>query len=62
MKLILDGIHKDIDHSGPVCQLLKALGIRREEVVVKVNGEVSPETADVGKKDQVEIIRVVFGG
>ena len=62
MKLFLDGIQKDIAHTGSVLELLKSMGIRREEVIVKVNGSVSPETVDVCADDKIEIIRVVFGG
>jgi sulfur carrier protein ThiS len=62
MRLILDGIQKDIVHTGSVEKLLKSLKIRREEVIVKVNGKTTPETIDLSTNDEVEIIRVVFGG
>lgn len=62
MKLILNGIHKDIVYTGSVAELLKSMKINREEIIVKLNGLVCPETTVVGAQDQVEIIRVVFGG
>jgi sulfur carrier protein ThiS len=34
----------------------------REEVVVKVNGRLAPETRVLSAKDRVEVIKVVFGG
>ncbi len=63
MKLMLDGRKaKQIKFSGSVASLLKKIGVRREEVVVKLNGRLAPETASVGASDKVEVLRVVFGG
>ncbi len=62
MELIIDNERKDLDYSGTVSSLLKDLKFMREEVVIKVNGKLAPETRKVGKKDKVEIIKVVFGG
>jgi thiamine biosynthesis protein ThiS len=62
MRLILDGQNKEAQHTGSIADLLKKLKLRREEVVVKLNGELAPETVSVEESDKVEIIRVVFGG
>jgi thiamine biosynthesis protein ThiS len=62
MELIFDNQEKEIDFSGTVDELLKELKVMREEVVIKVNGKITPETESVGKNDKVEIIKVVFGG
>jgi thiamine biosynthesis protein ThiS len=62
MRLFLDGQSKDLKHAGPISDLLKRLKLRREEVVVKLNGKLAPETSSVEENDKVEIIRVVFGG
>jgi sulfur carrier protein ThiS len=62
MQLIVDGERKRMRHSGSVAALLKKLGVMREEVVVKVNGRLAPETREIGPKDKVEVIKVVFGG
>lgn len=62
MQLILDGREKDVNHKGSIAKLLKKLNIRREEVVIKVNDNLAPETAEVSEKDRIEIIRVIFGG
>ena len=48
--------------SGTLIELLKKLKVMREEVVVKVNGKLVPETTRLKKTDRVEIIKVVFGG
>lgn len=47
---------------GKISDLLKRLGLAREEVLVKVNGKLAPEDAEISGKDKVEIIKVVFGG
>ncbi|MFH1784888.1 MAG: MoaD/ThiS family protein [Candidatus Micrarchaeota archaeon] len=43
-------------------ELVKKLGFMREEIVIKVNGKLVPETTQLKKTDKVEIIKVVFGG
>lgn len=62
MDLIVDNEHKEMEFSGTLSDLLRELRVMREEVVVKVNGRLAPETRKIGKKDKVEIIKVVFGG
>ena len=62
MKLFLDGRLKKLNHAGTVSALLKKLKVSREEVVVKLNGRLAPETASVLTSDKVEVIKVVFGG
>ncbi len=63
MELILDsGRPRKLSFSGEVGSLIKKLGLMREEVLVRVNGKIVPETRIVGPKDRVEVIRVVFGG
>lgn len=47
---------------GEISDLLKKLGLAQEEVLVKVNGKLAPEDAEIGAKDKIEIIKVVFGG
>lgn len=62
MELIVDSERKRMRHSGSVSSLLKKLGVMREEVVVKVNGKLAPETHEINARDRVEVIKVVFGG
>lgn len=47
---------------GKILGLLSELKLSREEVLVKVNGKLAPEDAEISQKDRVEIIKVVFGG
>ncbi|MBI5228238.1 MoaD/ThiS family protein [Candidatus Micrarchaeota archaeon] len=62
MELVFDNQKMDKEFVGPISSLLRELKVMREEVVVKVNGKLAPETLKVGKNDSVEIIKVVFGG
>jgi len=62
MQLVLDNKRKEMEFKGTVQDLLKELKVRREEVVIKVNGSLTPETKEIGPDDRVEIIQVVFGG
>jgi thiamine biosynthesis protein ThiS len=51
-----------MNFSGTLIELLKELKVMREEVVIKVNGKLVPETTMIRKTDKVEIVKVVFGG
>ncbi|MCI0503571.1 MoaD/ThiS family protein [Candidatus Micrarchaeota archaeon] len=62
MELVFDNKKKRMRFSGDVASLLKKLGVMREEVVVKVNGRLAPETRPLLASDRVEVIKVVFGG
>jgi sulfur carrier protein ThiS len=62
MELIIDEERKRMRHNGSVGDLLKKLGVMREEVVVRVNGKLVPETRELGTSDRIEVIKVVFGG
>lgn len=62
MKLILNNEKKELVFSGTAAQLIKQLNLRREEVVIKINGRLAPETTQLDGNDSVEIIKVVFGG
>ena len=62
MLLILDNKRKKMEFKGTALQLLKKLELRREEVVVKINGKLAPETTELDGKDKIEVIKVVFGG
>jgi sulfur carrier protein ThiS len=51
-----------MEFNGTIGELLRELRVMREEVVVKVNGKLAPETKALSPKDKVHIIKVVFGG
>lgn len=62
MQLIFENKSKEMDFDGTVITLLRSLKVMREEVVIKINGKLAPETAKIKSGDCVEIIKVVFGG
>lgn len=62
MNIIVSGEKTNIQFKGKISDLLHKLKIPREEILVKVNGKLAPEDAEVSQKDKVEIIKVVFGG
>ncbi len=47
---------------GKISSLLQSLMLAREEVLVKVGGKLVPDDAEIGAKEKVEVIKVVFGG
>ncbi len=62
MKVAINSETLMIDYEGDVKGLLKLLKVQRETVVAAKNGKIVPETEKVGKDDEVEIIRIIFGG
>ena len=62
MELVFDNQKSEMQFNGTLAELLKDLKVMREEVVIKVNGKLMPETERIGPGDKVEIIKVVFGG
>ena len=62
MQLILNNETRELEFNGTAEQLLKQLNVRREEVVLKINGKLAPETTSLSESDRVEVIKVVFGG
>lgn len=62
MKIQIDKQTKEMRFEGDISQLLKELKIQREECVVKVNGKIAPDNKELKEMDEVEIIKVVFGG
>ncbi|MFH0884504.1 MAG: MoaD/ThiS family protein [Candidatus Micrarchaeota archaeon] len=62
MEVIIDNRKQEVGFSADVSSLLRELGLMREEVVVKVNGRLVPDTKTLAHTDKVEVIKVVFGG
>ena len=62
MELVLDDERKEMEFEGTIAELLRNLKLMREEVVVKLNGKLAPETVKIKPQDRVEVIKVVFGG
>ncbi len=62
MKVQIDKQIKNISFNGSVSDLLKELKIQREECVVKVNSKLAADNKKLIESDEVEIIKVVFGG
>ncbi|MDO8554921.1 MAG: MoaD/ThiS family protein [Candidatus Micrarchaeota archaeon] len=62
MEIKINNEHQQLQFKGTAEQLLKQLKIRREEVVIKINGQLAPETSELSDSDSIEIIKVVFGG
>lgn len=62
MEIELNNEKQSLEFSGTAMELLKKLNVRREEVVIKINGRLAPETSELKDRDRVEIIKVVFGG
>ncbi len=62
VRVLIDGENKELQFQGTIEELIKKLDYSIEEVLVKKNGELVPETETVNDKDKIEIIKVIFGG
>jgi sulfur carrier protein ThiS len=62
MKVTLDGRAAKIAKASTVAELIASLGLSGEETLVKVNGKLSPNRARLSPKDEVKVLRVIFGG
>lgn len=62
MKVTLDGKKVAAGKAASVGELLAGLKVSTEEALVKVNGKLSPESTVLSAKDEVKVIRVIFGG
>ncbi len=62
MKIRLDGKARQVAAGSSIGSLLEELGISRQVAITKVNGRVRPDTFRLKEGDNVEIIKVVFGG
>ncbi len=60
MILIFKGRKEEKQFEGSLIDLIHSLGLYTQEVVVKVNGKIVPETYEVKSNDVVEIIQVVY--
>ena len=62
MEITVDGRKKRVNAAKSVGELLAALSINREEALVKVNGRLAPDSAEISGKDDVKVMRIIFGG
>ena len=64
IKLILDGKERTMKTGGSstVMHLLRDLGINRETVLVRKNGEICVEEEKIKEGDDIEIIKTISGG
>ena len=64
IKLILDGKERTMKTGGSstVMHLLRDLGINRETVLVRKNGEICVEEEKIKEGNEIEIIKAISGG
>ncbi|MCX6769343.1 MAG: MoaD/ThiS family protein [Candidatus Micrarchaeota archaeon] len=62
MKITVDGRKTSVKGARTVGEILSALKLSPEETLVKVDGKLAPEDTKVSGKDEVKVIRVIFGG
>jgi sulfur carrier protein ThiS len=62
MKITLDGRKTTVKNASSVGGLVQQLKLNNEEVLVKVNGKLAADGAEISPKDEVKVMRVIFGG
>lgn len=58
--LKFEGEVKRIEFKGTLKELVNSMGLYTPEVVVKVNGKITPETYKLKGDEEVEVIQVVY--
>ncbi len=62
MKIYINNKQKNIKFKGKIIDLIHKLKLRREEVLVKINGYLREDDYRIKDNDKVEIIQFIFGG
>ena len=62
MEITVDGRKTSVLRAKTVGGLLLSLRLNGEEVLVKVNEKLAANSAQISQKDEVKIMRVIFGG
>lgn len=62
MEILVDGRKRKIRPVATVGELVSRLGLAKEEVLVKVNGRLAADSTPICKKDEIKVMRVIFGG
>ncbi len=52
----------EVKEGASVAEVLEALGINREEVIVKLGGTIVTEEEPLEEGSRIELIRVISGG
>ncbi len=60
MMLVINGEKKKADFSGTVSDLIKELGLLREEVIIASQGSLLPDTALLEGSEEIRIERVIY--
>ncbi len=63
MDVVVDGRKAKVKGSPKTAaELLRSLSIPREEALVRINGKLASDSARISPKDDVRVLRVIFGG
>jgi sulfur carrier protein len=64
IKLVLDGKERTMKARGgtAVTHLLRDLGINRETVLIRKNGDICVDEEKIKEGDEIEIIKAISGG
>lgn len=62
MELTVDGRKTNARPVSTVGELILALKLNGEEVLVKVNGKLAPNGMKIAATDEIKVMRVIFGG
>ena len=62
MEVSVDGRKTRVKNTDTVGGIVSLLKLNGEEVLVKVNGKLAADSAGISEKDEIKIMRVIFGG
>ena len=62
VKVVHTGEVHELDFAGKVSGLAERFGLSLQETIFKVNGKIRPDNYCLKGDEEVEVVKVVFGG
>jgi sulfur carrier protein ThiS len=62
VRIVHENIEKEIDYKGQLKGIAEKLGYSPQEVIFKIKGKIKPDNYSIKGNEEVELIKVVFGG
>ncbi|MEM4295359.1 MAG: MoaD/ThiS family protein [Candidatus Anstonellales archaeon] len=62
VRIVHENEEKTLDYKGQLKGIAQKLGYSSQEVIFKINGKIKPDNYEVNGDEEIEVIKVVFGG
>ena len=62
LNVVHSGERKEVDYNGPIAGVAQLVGLSKQEAIFKVDGKIRPDNYELKGDEEVDVIKVVFGG